>query len=342
MKTRDFSFELPERLIAQHPAESRDQARLLLLRSTDGSLEDHAVTDLPGLLPDNSLVVFNDSRVEPVRLPARKQPDGGAVELLLVEPFTGTHCRAMIQRARRVQVGAGFRLPEDVIATVIAKAPPFVELELNPGLSVEYLRRHGSVPLPPYIRREANAEDLDRYQTVYAADSGSAAAPTAGLHFTPELLAQMRAAGHETAFVTLHVGPGTFLPVRTERAEDHQMHSERYSISGETSAAIQRARSAQRTIVAVGTTTVRTLESAARARPSEPLAVGTGETQLFIYPGFRFQVVDALFTNFHTPESSLMMLVAAFTGYESVMRAYRYAVSREYRFFSYGDAMLIL
>jgi len=177
---------------------------------------------------------------------------------------------------------------------------------------------------------------------VYAADSGSAAAPTAGLHFTPELLAQMRAAGHETAFVTLHVGPGTFLPVRTERVEDHEMHSERYSISSQTSAAIQRARSAQRTIVAVGTTTVRTLESAARARPSEPLAVGTGETQLFIYPGFRFQVVDALFTNFHTPESSLMMLVAAFAGYESVMRAYRYAVSREYRFFSYGDAMLIL
>ncbi len=338
MKTKDFFFELPERLIAQHPVQRREDARLLMMSRVNGGLQDRVVTELPDLLPPRSLVVLNDSRVEPVRLRGRKLAGGGAVEVLLVEPFTGRRCRAMLQRARRLQPGARLELPGRVVATVVAKDPPFVELEFTCDLDIAYLRRFGSVPLPPYIRRGPVAEDRRRYQTVYAAVSGSAAAPTAGLHFSPELLRRLRGGGHDIAFVTLHVGPATFLPVRSERVEDHQMHRERYSIPSPTAAALATARSEGRPVVAVGTTTVRTLESAARA---DGLKAGSGETDLFIYPGFVFQVVNALFTNLHTSESSLMMLVAAFAGYENVMAAYRYAVEQGYRFFSYGDAMLI-
>jgi len=352
MKTSDFSFELPERLIAQHPAAQREEARLLAVSRADDTLEDCSVRDLPQLLPERSLLVFNNSRVEPVRLEARKRPAGGAVELLVIEPFTGSRCRAMVQRARRLQPGTELELPDGVVATVAAKEPPFVELAFAPALTVAYLRRHGSVPLPPYIRRAAARADRERYQTVYAEVSGSVAAPTAGLHFTQELLTRLSESGHETAFVTLHVGPGTFLPVRSERVQDHSMHRERYSIPPETAAALAAARAAERPVVAVGTTSVRTLEAAAleaaaldaQAPPHKrdwAALAGSGETELFIYPGFQFRVVDAIFTNFHTPESSLLMLVAAFGGYRQVMRAYRHAVEQEYRFFSYGDAMLI-
>ncbi len=387
MKTNDFSFELPERLIAQHPAARRELARLLVLSRDDGALEDRSVRELPELLPERALLVFNNSRVEPVRLEARKRPGGGAVELLVVEPFSGSRCRAMVQRARRLRTGAELELPEGVVARVVAKEPPFLELAFAPALSVAYLRRHGSVPLPPYIRRAAEHADRERYQTVYAEVSGSVAAPTAGLHFTPELLRRLNEFGHETAFVTLHVGPGTFLPVRSERVQDHSMHRERFSIPPETARAVADARASGRPVVAVGTTSVRTLEAAAleaaaleaaapEAAPLEAAAQktaaveshrragaarsagsvespgstgsphpsslgGSGETDLFIYPGFRFRVVDAVFTNFHTPESSLLMLVAAFGGYKEVMRAYRHAVAHDYRFYSYGDAMLI-
>ena len=338
MKTKDFSFELPERLIAQHPPERREDARLLVLTRGNGALQDRTVSELPQLLPPRSLVVFNDSRVVPVRLPARRVPQGGRLELLLLEPFNGARCRALVQRARRLQPGTQLELPGQVTATVARKEPPFVDLELSCELDNAYLQRFGAIPLPPYIRREPGPEDIERYQTVYAVAAGSVAAPTAGLHFTPRLLERLREAGHETAFVTLHVGPGTFLPVRSARVADHRMHRERYTISAETAAALERARTERRPVVAIGTTSVRTLESAARCAK---LQAGSGETSLFIYPGFEFRIVDAIFTNFHTPQSTLMMLIAAFGGYENVMAAYRHAVMQEYRFFSYGDAMLI-
>ncbi len=352
MRTSDFDYELPKDLIAQEPADPRDASRLLVLRR-GGALEDRVFRDLPGLLPPRTLLVFNDTRVFPARLFARRST-GGRVELLLVEPLAepgeaGEVWEAFCRPARRLKPGEWIELDtgassaEPIRLQVVRKRPDgLVEVSFPTGAAsvLDLAHRYGSVPLPPYIRRPAHGRDRERYQTVYAARDGSVAAPTAGLHFTEQVLRACREQGHEFAYVTLHVGPGTFRPVETERVEDHVMHSERFVLWEETARAVERARREGRTVLAVGTTVVRVLES--RADEAGHLTPGEGRTALFIRPGYRFKVVDALLTNFHLPRSTLLMLVCAFRGREAVLRAYGHAVASRYRFYSYGDAMLLL
>ena len=334
MDRTEFHYELPAELIAQQPLPERTGSRLLVI---DGdSAEDRRFSDLPGLLRAGDLLILNDTRVIHARLRARK-PTGGQVEMLL-ERITGRRtATAQIKASRSPGDGAELRLANGTGARVLGRHGPLFRLEFNTDIQ-PLLEAHGEVPLPPYIRRSTVPEDRARYQTVYARDDGSVAAPTAGLHFDSELIQALHERGVETAFLTLHVGTGTFAPVRTQRIEDHRLHSEWCRV---TSASCERIRqTAQRggRIVAVGTTVVRALESAAQGGKLKPFE---GETSLYIRPGFRFRVVDALITNFHLPESSLLMLVCAFAGRERVLAAYRHAVAQRYRFFSYGDAMLI-
>ncbi|MFO7780887.1 MAG: tRNA preQ1(34) S-adenosylmethionine ribosyltransferase-isomerase QueA [Spirochaetia bacterium] len=355
MKTRDFSFELPEELIAQKPADRREDARLLVL-DRQGRTRQHArVSELPAYLPAGSLLVLNDTRVRKARFEAERVDTEGSAEFLLVEQIDGRRWWAITNRGKRARVGLSYRFPDGRVARIVERDAERRLLEFDADLDESYLERHGSVPLPPYIRRSADSHDAERYQTVYARTIGSVAAPTAGLHFTESLLARLSQAGIEIRFLTLHVGLGTFAPVRAEDIEDHTMHSERFEIPPETAEAVNRARAEGRPVVAVGTTSVRALESAAGERGaahSEPAGAGAisgaahiepgmRETNIFIYPGYEFRVVDSLFTNFHTPESTLLMLVSAFAGREVILKAYREAVAKRYRFFSYGDAMLI-
>ncbi|MDR1949245.1 MAG: tRNA preQ1(34) S-adenosylmethionine ribosyltransferase-isomerase QueA [Spirochaetaceae bacterium] len=349
MKTSDFSFELPEHLIAQFPPAERGQSRLLALDRAMARWEHRQVADLPSLLEPGSLLVFNNSRVRKARLPALSAETGAAVEFLLLTRLDDYTWKAMVKRSRRRRPGSRYRFT-DTAGTLIAEAEitgaegEYRLLRFDRPLGDPWLDRYGHIPLPPYIKRQDTPLDSERYQTVYAEvprpgpAGASAAAPTAGLHFTRELLDRLEAAGMETAFITLHVGLGTFLPVRTRNIEDHPMHGEVFSIGEETARRIEKARAEKRNIVAVGTTSVRTLESAWRDGRLSP---GEGITSIFIYPGYQFKVVDALFTNFHTPESTLLMLVSAFAGREFILESYREAVREGYRFFSYGDAMLI-
>ncbi len=337
MLTRDFDYDLPAASIAQEPA-PRGESRLLVLDRQEP--ERHSrVSDLPRLLRPGDLLVLNDTRVIPARLYGRSA-GGGRMEILLIEPVAGREWDALVRPGRRARPGARIEIAEGLAAEVIDKREDgrhrlrFTE-PIEP-----HLDRLGHIPLPPYIHRPDTAEDRERYQTVFARQPGAVAAPTAGLHFTAELLEEIAAAGVEIARVTLHVGIGTFKPVSAERIEEHRMESERYEIGEETAGAIQRARSAGRRIVAVGTTVVRTLESAARVGEGE-LRAGSSATTLFITPGFRFQVVEALLTNFHLPCSTLLMLVSAFAGRERVLAAYEEAIREGYRFYSYGDAMLV-
>ncbi|MFP4147574.1 MAG: tRNA preQ1(34) S-adenosylmethionine ribosyltransferase-isomerase QueA [Halorhodospira sp.] len=338
----DFHYELPERLIAHRPPQQRTASRMLVLHRDSGALADRCFTELPAYLQRGDLLVLNDTRVIPARLEAAK-PTGGRVELLIErveDPDEGVllcHLRA----SRPPQVGAVIDLPAGVGAEVIAREGRFFRLRLN-GLREHlwaYLERVGHVPLPPYIRRPDDAEDRERYQTVFAQHPGAVAAPTAGLHFDEAMLERLRNQGVVTTHVTLHVGAGTFAPVESEDLSAHTMHAERLSVSAEAVAAVQAAHARGSRVLAVGTTVVRALEAAAAGGTLRPFS---GETQLFITPGYRFRVVDALLTNFHLPASTLLMLVSALAGYEEVMAAYRHAVAAEYRFFSYGDAMLIL
>lgn len=337
MKTSLFSFDLPEELIAQEPLKDRESARLLVVDRAAASLCDSHVDQLPRWVEPGTLVVLNDTRVRKARLFA-DGPGGGRMEFLLLERRSAEVWETLAGRTRRLKTAKTFRFPEGV-AGEISPAPGGVHLiRFNPPIDEAYLERHGHVPLPPYIRRPDTNTDAEMYQTVFARVMGSAAAPTAGLHFTPGLLAALEAAGAAIGYVTLHVGLGTFLPIRTENIEDHVMHEEAYSIPHRTKGLVEEALAGPKPILAVGTTVVRALESAWQ---DGGLREGEGRTKIYIYPGFRFKVVSRLFTNFHTPGSSLLALVCGFADRQLILHAYREAVERRYRFFSYGDAMLI-
>lgn len=342
MKLSDFDFALPEDRIAQAPVSPRDASRLLVLPRAGGPLEHRIFRDLPALLSPGDLLVLNDARVIPARLVGKKET-GGRAELLLTEPLAGprgARWRAMGQSSKALRPGA--RLAFDGLSAVVeaAEGEGFYTVVFDrEGPDFEAaLARAGTMPLPPYIHRAAEAADAERYQTVFARVPGSAAAPTAGLHFTPELLARLDALGVRRTTVTLHVGPGTFLPVRTDDPDAHVMHAERFEVSPDAARAFADVRARGGRVVAVGTTSVRVLEASIEAGR---LRVGEGRTQLFIRPGHVFRAVDALITNFHLPRSTLLMLVAAFGGRERVLAAYEEAVRGGYRFFSYGDAMYL-
>jgi S-adenosylmethionine:tRNA ribosyltransferase-isomerase len=340
-----FDYPLPPERIAQYPAEQRDASRLLVCGRAAGRREDRVFAELPDFLRAGDLLVVNDSRVIPARLLGRLEPEGRQVELLFLKAAGGSAWEALARPAKRCRPGAVIVFGDGEARARVVRATGegrrIVELE-GGGSVREVLERYGVPPLPPYITRhqKPGQEDWERYQTVYAAREGSVAAPTAGLHFTPALLDRLKAQGIAIQSLTLHVGAGTFRPIRSARVGGHRMESEEVTISPETAGAINTAKADRRRVVAVGTTTCRALEAAAdeQGRVS-PIS---GPTDLFIYPGYCFKVIDALLTNFHLPRSSLLLLVCAFAGRELVLDAYRHAVEAEYRFYSYGDAMLIL
>jgi len=331
-----FHFELPPELIAQEPLPDRTGSRLLVLDGASGRCRDRRFPALVELLRSGDLLVLNDTRVIPARLHGHKT-SGGRVEIL-IERVTGpTTALAQVRASKTPRPGSEIHLSGDAVVRVEGRAAEFFELRFDQDLE-PYLSEHGEVPLPPYIERAPTTADDERYQTVFAREPGAVAAPTAGLHFDAELLARLTRLGIDHAFLTLHVGAGTFAPVRTQRAEDHRLHKERATVAEDLCERIEQTKAAGGRIVAVGTTTVRALESAALGGELAPF---DAETDLFIYPGFQFRVVDAIVTNFHLPESSLLMLIAAFAGREAVLAAYTHAVTERYRFFSYGDAMFV-
>ena len=337
MQRSDFHFELPDELIAQRPADSRGDSRLLMLDGSSGCLADRDFGELPDLLQPGDLLVFNDTRVIPARLYGAKE-SGGKVEVLVERILEENRVLAHIRASKSPKPGSWLVLENDIDVKVLGRQDALFELQF-PGPVLELLESYGHMPLPPYIEREAAESDSERYQTVYANRPGAVAAPTAGLHFDEAMLQRIEDHGIEKAWVTLHVGAGTFQPVRADDIRDHVMHSEYLEVSPETVEAIQRTKERGGRVVAVGTTVVRSLESAARMGELVPFQ---GETDIFIYPGYEFRVIDALITNFHLPESTLLMLVSAFAGYDETLAAYRHAVAQRYRFFSYGDAMFIL
>ncbi len=344
MKTSDFSFELPEELIAYHPPEKRGTCRLMHLDRARGSLSHLNMNDFPDLLPDNALLVFNNTRVRRARIYARSKETGGQIEILLLKDLENTMLwECLVSKSKKQKTGKTYSLPGGADAQIVAEEEGGIRIiRTDRPLTEEYLKSNGHIPLPPYIKREDEAGDDTRYQTVYARETGSVAAPTAGLHFTDEILDRLRARGVETAFVTLHVGMGTFAPVRAEEIQNHKMHTESYFVSNETAEAVERAKREGRPVIAVGTTSLRTLESSwVETDEGGAMKRGSYDTDIFIYPGYKFKVIDGLFTNFHTPESTLLMLVSAFAGKEKIDRAYAEAVRERYRFFSYGDAMFI-
>jgi len=333
-RREDFHYDLPQALIAQHPTPRRDGSRLLAV--TGEAVRDLAFSELPDLLAPGDLLVVNDTRVLKARMQASKD-SGGRAEVLLERMLDEDSALCQVRVSKPLKTGRHLQVGNHRLE-VVGREGQFYRLRFDAPV-LEVLERHGSVPLPPYIERRASDEDEERYQTVWSASPGAVAAPTAGLHFTESLLARIEARDVRRATVTLHVGAGTFQPVRVDTLCEHRMHSERYHIDAATVAAIHETRSRGGRVVAVGTTVVRALESAAAGRPE--IEAGGGETSLFITPGYEFKVVDALVTNFHLPESTLLMMVTAFGGYERVMAAYRHAVDARYRFFSYGDAMFL-
>jgi S-adenosylmethionine:tRNA ribosyltransferase-isomerase len=336
MRVAEFDYALPEELIAQHPAAQRRASRLLRMDGSGGSLQDLAFADLPGLIGFHDVLVLNDTRVIKARLPARKAT-GGRLEVF-VERLLGTHEAFVLLRSNHpTAVGATIEVGDAVSATVLGRERDLYHLRFSEPVEA-VLEYHGSVPLPPYITHAPGPQDVERYQTVYAERPGAVAAPTAGLHFDMPMLDSLAGRGVKIARVTLHVGPGTFQPVRVDDIADHRMHSERYNVPQSTVDTIANARKVGGRVLAVGTTTLRALESASR---SGTLKAGGGETDLFITPGYAFRTVDRLLTNFHLPKSTLLMLVAAFGGTQNIRNAYAHAISKRYRFFSYGDAMLI-
>jgi S-adenosylmethionine:tRNA ribosyltransferase-isomerase len=338
VKRTDFDYELPEQLIAQQPLAERSSSRLLLLDPVQAGLADRTVRDLPQLLAPGDLLVFNDTRVIPARLSARK-PSGGAVEVLIERVLGAREVLAQVRASKPTRAGTSLVLADGTMLKVLGRAGEFFRLCFEGAEPLDaILERLGRMPLPPYIRRADVPTDRERYQTVFAATPGAVAAPTAGLHFDRELLEALAARGIERAHITLHVGAGTFQPVRSEDVREHVMHSEWLNVGADLVAKARAARARGARIVAVGTTVVRALETASASGRLEPYA---GETSIFILPGYRFRSVDALLTNFHLPQSTLLMLVAAFAGRERVLDAYCHAVAERYRFFSYGDAMLV-
>lgn len=342
MKTSDFNYDLPPELIAQHPLPERAASRMLVVHRARETIEHRTVSDLPAVLQAGDLAVFNDTRVMRARLYGHKRVSGGRVEVLLLEEIRAGTWRALLHASRPARVDTELVLADGELIARIAGVGDRGEIDLeltHEGDLAAILGRHGVLPLPPYIRREAVADDDERYQTVYADQVGAVAAPTAGLHFTPRLLEALQDRGVDQAFLTLHVGWGTFQPVRVEDPSMHRMDEERFEVPPETEHRVNTVRSSGGRVMAVGTTTVRTLETAGR---TGAVVAGAGRSDLFIHPPYAFRIVDILLTNFHLPGSTLLMLVGAFTGRELLRRAYDEAIGEKYRFYSYGDCMLIL
>lgn len=348
MHINDFDYELPQELIAQTPAAKRDASRLMVVNRENGTIEHKHFYDIIDYLKEGDCLVLNNSKVLPARLYGVKEGTGANVEFLLIKRIEGDVWETMVRPGKRLKPGDSVSFSEDKLFRAIVKdygedGTRIVEFEYE-GIFLERLEELGKMPLPPYIERENNSEDKDRYQTVYAKNEGSVAAPTAGLHFTPELLEKAKAKGVKLAYVTLHVGIGTFRPVKVENIEEHHMHFEEYFIDEETAEIINESVKAGGRIVSVGTTSTRTVESAAffdEEAGKYLVRAGHGSTGIFIYPGYEFKIIKALITNFHLPKSTLLMLISALYNREDILKAYKVAVEEKYRFFSYGDAMLI-
>lgn len=345
MLLKEFDFNLPEELIAQHPSGIRGQDKLMLLNRKTGETEHHNMSDLPDLILPGTLMIFNNSKVRRARCYGIKETTGREQEFMFLNQIdsTGNTWNTMVKGAKKQKPGMRYTFPDGTTGTIIEceenTGTEFRALRFESPITEEWFEKNGHIPLPPYIKREDTEEDSERYQNIYAKETGSAACPTAGLHFTEEMLSRLSEKGIERDFVTLHVGLGTFLPVREEKIEDHKMHEEAFTVSEATAEKINQAKKEGRPVLAVGTTSVRTLESA--CDENGIVKAGTSSTHIFMYPGYKFKVIDQMFTNFHTPESTLIMLVSAFAGREHILNAYRTAVENRYRFFSYGDAMFI-
>ena len=341
MKTSDFYYDLPKELIAQTPAEPRDSSRLLVLNRQNGETEHKHFYDIIDYLDEGDLLVCNDSRVLPARIYGIKEPTGARVEFLLLKQISGNRWETLCKPGKKAKEGARFSFGDGLLYATVTEVKDdgnrVVDFECDENFFAT-LDKIGQMPLPPYITEEL--KDKERYQTVYSHELGSAAAPTAGLHFTTELMDKIKAKGVNIAYVTLHVGLGTFRPVKVDDVTKHKMHSEHYEVPEETAELIKKTKQSGKRVIAVGTTSCRTLESVA-AEHGEVVPC-EGFTEIFIYPGFEFKVLDGLITNFHLPESTLIMLVSAFAGYDNIMNAYKTAVEERYRFFSFGDAMAIL
>lgn len=348
MRINDFDYELPQELIAQTPAEKRDFSRLMVVHRDSGEVEHKHFYDILDYLKAGDCLVLNNSKVLPARLYGRKEGTGANIEFLLIKRIKGDTWETMVRPGKRLKPGDAVSFSDDKLFRAVVKdygedGTRIVEFEYE-GIFLERLEELGKMPLPPYIERDNNSEDKDRYQTVYAKNEGSVAAPTAGLHFTPELLEKAKAKGVKLAYVTLHVGIGTFRPVKVENIEEHHMHFEEYFIDEETARIINATIKAGGRIVSVGTTSTRTVESAAiydKECGKYLVKAGHGSTGIFIYPGYEFKIIGALITNFHLPKSTLLMLISALYNREDILRVYRIAVEEKYRFFSYGDAMFI-
>ncbi len=336
MRRDEFSYTLPEELIAQFPPEPRGNSRLLVMECPSGNLTDLEFSGLPNLLKAGDLLVFNDTRVIPARLFGNKAT-GGKVEILLERILDDQRILAQVRSSKTLKSGNVIELQGGINLECVERQGDMFVLDVLADINaLELMQQAGHMPLPPYIQREDHIQDQDRYQTVYANIPGAVAAPTAGLHFTDEIILEISKQGIDLAFVTLHVGAGTFQPVRVDNIEDHRMHHEYLQISADVCEKVKKCNARGGRVIAVGTTAVRCLETAADLKPYE------GETNIFIYPGYEFKVVDALITNFHLPESTLLMLVSAFAGRDNIMNAYQHAIDKQYRFFSYGDAMFLL
>ncbi len=348
MHINDFDYELPQELIAQTPAEKRDFSRLMVVHRNSGEVEHKHFYDIVDYLNEGDCLVLNNSKVLPARLYGKKEGTGANIEFLLIKRIEGDTWETMVRPGKRLKPGDAVSFSDDRLFRAVIRdygedGTRIVRFEYE-GIFLERLEELGEMPLPPYIERENNSQDKDRYQTVYAKKEGSVAAPTAGLHFTPELLKKARAKGVKLAYVTLHVGIGTFRPVKVENIEEHHMHFEEYFIDEETARTINDTIKAGGRIVSVGTTSTRTVESAAvydEGSGKYLVQAGHGSTGIFIYPGYEFKIIDSLITNFHLPKSTLLMLISALYNREDILRVYRIAVEEKYRFFSYGDAMFI-
>ncbi len=339
MLVSDFDYELPEELIAQTPVEPRNASRLMVLDPATETICHHHFYELRDFLTPGDTLIFNDTRVMPARLIGRREPGGGRVEIFLLRRVEGDTWETLVKPGKKARAGVTVRFGDELAAEIVSDTDfggRLVRFRYA-GIFEEILDRLGETPLPPYIHEKL--ADRERYQTVYNRETGSAAAPTAGLHFTREQLRALKDFGVNLGFLTLHVGLGTFRPVKAERIEDHAMHREYFSISDETARLIRETKAAGHRVIAVGTTSIRTLESAATGK--NEISARSGWTEIFIYPGYEFRIVDAVITNFHLPKSTLIMLISAFAGRDLVLRAYREAVKERYRFFSFGDAMFI-
>lgn len=350
MKRTDFYFDLPQELIAQYPSERRGNDRLMVLGRRSGEISHRMVSDLPDLIESGTLMVFNNSRVRKARVFGTKESTGRNVEFIFLNKVDDSSrvWNALVKNAKKQKPGMRYEFPDSSVGTILENpqndGTEFRTVQFDFALTENWFEKNGHIPLPPYIRRADDDADSERYQTVFAETVGSAACPTAGLHFTNEMLETLERKKIERVFITLHVGLGTFLPVREENIEDHKMHEEIFTVEHSAAQKINQAKKEGRPILAVGTTSVRTLESACVADEDGgawKVREGTFATNIFMYPGYTFKIVNQMFTNFHTPESTLIMLVSAFSSREHILNAYKTAVQERYRFFSYGDAMLI-